>query len=283
MAGPQTPDFPAHRTPAQRRKKDGERQSNQASPRNVEGRSGESRRVSEAESAGPTRQQCGECLGAVAHRLSQPLTALRGSLELALRTELSAQESRAALEQAFELTELIVQLIRSLRELAEAARADVPPKLLSLRDLVQETVEELKGLADSRGITTVFETSHEAIVSAPPDRLRELVAKLLWLVIQRSPDRGDIGLAVSGQPTGASVGLLIADQGPSPGPGEFDFASGGTAGLGRLFAEAAKNRCLDWSIVRVLAESLGGTLEVKPRKSQGCCFILQLPLASAPE
>jgi K+-sensing histidine kinase KdpD len=129
-----------------------------------------------------------------------------------------------------------------------------------------------------------LETSHEAIVSAPPDRLREVVAKLLWLVIQRSPDRGDIGLAVSRQPTGASVGLLIADQGPSPRPGEFDPAEwDGAAGLGHLFAEAAKNRCLDWSIVRVLAESLGGTLEVMPRKSQGCCFILQLPLASTPE
>jgi len=140
MAGPRTPAPPVHRTPAQRRKKDGEPRSNRASPPKVEERSGESRRASEVESAGPTRQECGECLGGVAHRLSQPLTALRGSLELALRTELSAQDSRAALEQAFELTELLVQLMRSLRELAEAARTDAPAKLLSLRDLVQETV-----------------------------------------------------------------------------------------------------------------------------------------------
>jgi signal transduction histidine kinase len=206
---------------------------------------------------------------------------LRGSLELALRTELSAQESCAALEQALELTDLVVQLITSLRELAEAAMADTPPQRLSLRDLVKEAVEELQGLADSRGVKAIIGTSLEAIVAAPPDRLREVISKLLWLVIRRSPDKGEMLLALSRQPAGGSAGFLIADQGPSLGPCQFALASGGTAGLGRLFAEAAKNGCLEWAAVKVLAESLGGTLRVMPRKPQGCSFLLQLPLADA--
>jgi len=279
MAGPKTAAPPARSTRAQRRKKDVERKS-KGRPEPVEGRPGESQRVNEVQSAGPTRQQCGECVEAIAHRLSQPLTALRGSLELALRTELSAQESRAALEQALELTDLVVNMLRSLRELAEAAGADAPTRILPLGDLARETVEDLQGLADSRGIKTVFKTSHEALVSAPPDRLREVVAKLLWLVIQRSPAKGEIWLALSAG--SASAGFLIADQGPSPRPGDFDLPSSRACGLGHVFAEAAKKRCLEWATVKVLVESLGGTLEVGPRKSEGCCFILQLPSASTP-
>lgn len=229
--------------------------------------------------AGLTPQPCGECLAALAHRLSQPLTALRGSLELALRTELSAQESRAALEQAFELTNLVVRLVTSLRDLAEAAMAGSSSKPLSLRDLVKGTVEELRGLADSRGVKILLTASLEAKVSAPPNRLRETIAKLLGLVIQRSPAHGEIWLAFSAG--GGSAGLLIADQGPSPRPGEFDLPSFRACGIGHLFAEAAKNCCLEWAALKVLAESLGGNLQAVPRQPQGCCFLLQLPLANA--
>lgn len=236
------------------------------------------RRPAPADSSRLTRQECGECLGAVAHRLTQALTALRGSLELALWSELNAQDSRTQLEKAFQLTDLVVNLVKSIRELAEAARAEAPPKTLSLRNLVKETWQELQGLADSRGIQTILAASLEAPVTAPPDRLREVVAKLLWLITQRSPDQGVIWLSVSAGD--GSVCFLLADQGPSPGPSELGLASGGTASLGRLFAEGAKNQCLDWSILKVQAESLGGSLQVMPRHPQGCCFLLQLPLAN---
>lgn len=220
--------------------------------------------------------QCGECLGALTHRFSQPLTALRGTLELALRTELSAQEYRAALEQARELTDHIVYLLRSLRELADAATSGTPPQRLSLVKLAKETVEELRGLAESRRIRIIIEASLELIVRASPDRLREVILKILLLVIRRSPDRGEVRIAVSA--SGGSACFLIADEGPGPRPGEFTTDSA-AASLGHLFAEAAKMRRLGWAVVRVLAESLGGTLQVKARNPQGCSFILHLPLA----
>jgi len=232
---------------------------------------------SDAGRVGITRPQCGECLGALTHRFSQPLTALRGSLELALRTELSAQEYLAALEQACELTDHIIHLLKSLRELADAAAPGTPPKRLPLRELVKESVEELRGLAESRAIKFMLEASPEAIVWAPLDRLREAILKLLLLVIRRGSDQREVRIAVSA--TGGSACLLIADQGPSPRPGEFATDSA-APGLGRLFAEAAKTHCLEWAVVEVLAESLGATLQVKARDPQGRSFLLQLPLAN---
>jgi signal transduction histidine kinase len=213
--------------------------------------------------------------------LSQPLTALWGSLELALRTELSAQESRAALEQAFELTDLAVNTIKSMRELADAARTDAPTKLLSLGDLVRATLGDWQELADARGIKTRFMASLEVMVAAPPDRLRELVSRLLCLVIRRSPENGKSWLCLSAR--GGAADLLIADHGPSPRPGEFGLPSPETPSLAHLFAEAAKNRSLEWAVVKVLAESLGGSLQVAPRQPQGCCFLLRLPLAKEKE
>jgi len=229
---------------------------------------------------GLTRQECGECLLALAHRFSQPITALRGSLELALAGALSTQEYRAALEQAFELAGQLVQLVKSLRELGDAAAPGAPAKSILLNALVKEALEELRGFAEARRVKIVFEASPEAIVCGPPDRFREVMLKLLWVAIERSPAQGEIRLALSN--SGGSATLILADQGARPRPNEVDLASSGEGGgLGRLFSECAKTRRPDWAILKTLAESLGGSLQVKARDPQGCSFLLRLPLAGS--
>ena len=52
------------------------------------------------------------------HQLSQTLTSLRGTLELALLTDADVQEYRRAIQQALVQAERLVQLFRSFRETA---------------------------------------------------------------------------------------------------------------------------------------------------------------------
>jgi len=229
--------------------------------------------------AGLTRQQCGECLLAVAHRLSQPLTALRGALELALTGPVDAGECRAALEQAFELTGQFVQLLSSLRDLGEAAAPGAASGCVSLSALAKEAQEELRGFAQARGVGMLLAASPEVTVSGPPERLRELVLKLLWLAIKRSPRQMELPIVVSA--ANGSAALVLTHPFASIRPDEFDLPPvGATDGLGRLFAEAAKTHRLDWAILNTLVESLGGSLQVTSQKPQGYSIILRLPLAS---
>lgn len=53
------------------------------------------------------------------HQLSQTLTSLRGTLELALLVDCDAQEYRRAIQQSLAQAEGLVQLFKSYRALAE--------------------------------------------------------------------------------------------------------------------------------------------------------------------
>ena len=59
----------------------------------------------------------------VSHQLNQPLTALRGSLELALTTAHSLEDYRKSIEVAIEQTDRVILLKQMLDELAESAAA----------------------------------------------------------------------------------------------------------------------------------------------------------------
>src|ERR1700733_2029798 len=58
---------------------------------------------------------CRDCLAAVAHRLAQPMTALRGGIELGLIGQRSAADYRCLLEQTLQLADNMARLIVSLR------------------------------------------------------------------------------------------------------------------------------------------------------------------------
>ncbi len=76
-------------------------------------------------------ESCRECLAAVAHRLAQPMTALRGGIELGLMGKRSAADYRFLLEQSLQLADNMAQLIISLRDLGESGAPGAPPSTSS--------------------------------------------------------------------------------------------------------------------------------------------------------
>jgi hypothetical protein len=59
------------------------------------------------------------------HQLSQTLTSLRGSLEVALLVDCDAQEYRRVIQQSLAQAEGLVQLFKSYRALAEEGTSDL--------------------------------------------------------------------------------------------------------------------------------------------------------------
>jgi len=127
------------------------------------------------------------CLANVAHLLSQPLTALRGSLELALLTEPEPAGLRLAVQEGLERAEEMVRLVALLRELAEAETGVAEKELLGLGELAAEVLEDLRFLAESREIRLELNKADEVQVWVPRARLRQAFLKILYLAIQREP------------------------------------------------------------------------------------------------
>ena len=100
----------------------------------------------------PTSSKCRECLGAMAHRLAQPMTALRGSIELGLMGKRSAADYRSVLEQSLQLADNLSQLIVSLRDLGESSAPGGAAQRVLLNATATEVLAEMEGLAQSRDL-----------------------------------------------------------------------------------------------------------------------------------
>src|SRR5271157_5116902 len=94
----------------------------------------------------PNSSHCRECLAALAHRLAQPMTALRGGMELGLMGKRSVADYRALLEQSIQLADSMAQLIVSMRDLGESGAPGGPSQSILLEATATEVLAELEGL-----------------------------------------------------------------------------------------------------------------------------------------
>ena len=221
---------------------------------------------------------CRACLGALAHRLAQPATALRGGIELALLGKGSVSEYRSVLEQSLQLVDHMVQLIVSLRDLAESSGPAGPPQSVALDQIVREIQAEVQGLAESREIHFQLTAEGAANICVDPGRLRQALQNLFAWVIQNSAGGGVIETDISASNGEAHVSLL---------PPRWDLQYlqvkmlEDIANPGLLFSHAAKTGAMGWAINRRLVGGLGGRLEIVTEGPDTGCIRARFPLAPA--
>jgi signal transduction histidine kinase len=226
---------------------------------------------------GEATECCRACLGALAHRLAQPVTALRGGIELALLGKRSASEYRSALEDSLQLADRIVQLIVSLRDLAESSALVGPRQSVALDQITREIQAEAQGLAESRGVHLQLTTEGGVDICVDPGRFREALQNLFTWVIQNSAGGGVIEMEIAASSDEAHLCLR---------PPRWDLQYlqvkmlEDIANPGLLFSHAAKTGALGWAINRRLVESLGGKLEIVTEGLDTGCIRARFPLAA---
>jgi signal transduction histidine kinase len=214
-------------------------------------------------------------LPAILHRLSQPLTALRGSLELGLLTEGSAADYRLALQESLAQADSLAKLLASLRDLVDAEASGNLAEPTPLELLVQAASQEMRPWATSLGLTLHLESAGHCTVRADSRWLRQAIYRVIHRAIERSPEGGTVLISLS--QTDYQAFLRVSDQGPAAPPGELDHLSQ-VASLGELFSDAAKRATLEWALAKHIFEVQGGTVRVESKLGGGCCFIAGLPL-----
>ena len=127
--------------------------------------------------------------GRLKHRLAEPVTALRGGIEIGLLGKHSAAEYRTLLEKSLELADTMAQLVISLRDLGESGAPGGTPGFTLLETAVKEVLIELEGLAESRNLRLELTTQATVKIYVNPGRLREALQSLLvWVVGYNSSD-----------------------------------------------------------------------------------------------
>jgi len=216
-----------------------------------------------------------------AHELRTPLTNVRGYLE-ALRDGVIAP-SRETLEMLHGEVLRLVSLAESLLDLAraDAARTDLHPEVVSLRQLVGEALELGRPNLEGRGLAIRQTIPAEADwVRADPEKLRQVLRNLVENAGQYAASGGR--LEISAERTREGVALTFANDGET-------FSSEDAPYVFERFYRADRSRArqqggagIGLAIVKELIEAHGGA--VGASSGGGITRIwLSLPAAESPD
>lgn len=216
-----------------------------------------------------------EVLRGVAHKLSQPLTSLRGSLEVALMDEMDEKECRKVLELSLEETYRVAEVLETLREVLEAEDPGDDFQPVSWNLLVTQALEAVAPAARRKGLHFVLEPMADAYVKINPPRVDAAMHELFREVTRRGAPESTIrvGLSVRGR----MASLSVCDNGSWPAAPPPEEKTQPPASSTR----AMDRTQLDWWVLRRTIEGQGGWLEIEKIPLRGVCRRIYLPLASS--
>jgi signal transduction histidine kinase len=208
-----------------------------------------------------------EQLGArVAHDVKNPLTAVRGLVQLVQRASTGREQERLTVaidevDRALEVLQGYLSWARPLRDLALAE--------IDLRALLEDVAGVLEARALEQRVNLRVE-GPAVYASVDRHKLRDALLNLALNALAAMPEGGELSLALS--QSGGVLQIAVVDSGLGMSAAElarlgqpFVTASEGGTGLGVLLARSA-------------AEQHGGTLEFESAVGQGTRARLALPL-----
>jgi len=216
-----------------------------------------------------------ELLTIMAHDLRNYLTPLKGRLDL-LERRARREGHEQYLRDAEAMEHTLGLLGRVISDLLDVARLNqgifaITPQPMNLVDLVQEVVAAFRTAETPIHVHTPV----EVILSADPDRLRQVLENLLANAVKYAPKQTPISITVTTerQTDGRWVLLTVSNQGPGI-PAEQ------RASLFQPFVAGAQSRGLGLGLYLAnrIAQAHHGTLTVASSAGQGVSITLALPV-----
>ena len=211
----------------------------------------------------------GQVAASVAHELRNPLTAIKGLVQVNRR---EAETCGLPSEDLRVIEEAIRRMERTLQTFLDFARPPEPERhAQSLEEIVDRTLALVRGRILERSVSLVLDRRSEPIiVNVDADQIQQLLLNLVLNALDAMPEGGTLEVELATSADGeAEVRVIDTGSGVAPSllPHIFEpFVTGKQAGLG-----------LGLAVSRRIAEDHCGRLMVENRPGVGACFVLRLP------
>lgn len=213
-----------------------------------------------------------EVLRMLAHRLSQPLTTLLGSIEVALSGEMDESECRKVLELSLQESHRMAEILQALRDILEMEGADAEVQPVSWTECVEKLLgEAAPGGEKSRPLRV--SKMQEVWVRASPQHLGRATARLIAGAVRAAQARREVLVSLSARSEIACLSVCEEHTGP-----DAEASAGGFPAL--VAKESSVLASLDQWVVRRAIERQGGWLKISGGSEGRYCYELNLPLAT---
>ena len=211
-----------------------------------------------------------------AHEMQTPLTILRGSLEVALQKDRSAEAYREVLVSNLNQVERLIRLTKALLTLARFTSGRPPMHLgpVKLEPLLRELVEDLSLLAADRDIRLELQAESAPLVLGDELGLKQLMINLLDNALRHTDPGGLVTVRL--QASDDIVTVSVQDNGhgidPRHLPHLFDRFYRADSGTARN----SEGTGLGLPIVKEIATAHHGTVTVDSEVGKGSTFAVTL-------
>lgn len=225
-------------------------------------------------------QQNKRFIADASHELRTPLTIVRGELEAVLEQPELGADFRNSIGSVLEEVERLTKVVESLFALSrlDAGEAQAENIRFNLAEMAITTVEQMRLLADDKGVVLCYNAPQPVLVEGDRARLKQVVVNLVDNAIKYTPKGGAVRLSV--QAITGLAALDVEDNGigiPSEAlPHVFDRFFRVDKGRSRELGGAG----IGLAIVQSICAAHNGRATVTSQEGAGSRFRVELPLAS---
>ncbi|WP_152667744.1 ATP-binding protein [Aneurinibacillus tyrosinisolvens] len=209
----------------------------------------------------------GELAAAVAHEIRNPMTVVRGFMQLLHQEQIEEHKKRM-------YTELMIGELDRAEEIINDYLTFAKPEAKHREEIdagveVQNAVNVMSSYALLRNVETITGIDHGLFVYLEPSKFRQCLVNLIKNGIEAMPDGG--GLQVYAYRRGDSIVVDIIDEGIGMSPEEVSR-------LGSPFySTKEKGTGLGLMVCYRIIELFNGKIHVRSEQGKGTAFSILLP------
>jgi len=214
----------------------------------------------------------------VSHELRTPLTSIKGFAETLLEGAMSDEATcRRFLTIIDGEADRLVKLVDDLLALSRLESKGVTLELaqVDLNQLVAQTVDKLRPLAEDSQLLIGHSGSSGVVVIADADRLEVVLTNLIDNALKYTPPGGRVEVEVL--PTDHDVTVTVTDSGRGIPPDDLPHVFERFYRADRSRTRRSGGTGLGLAIAKHIVEAHGGTIAVRSRLDEGTTFLFTLP------
>lgn len=229
-----------------------------------------------------------EFFSIASHELRTPLTAIRGNASLLadyFKANIKDKEISESIDDIYVSSVRLIDIVNDFLDLSRSEQGKIEYIFtnFNLQDLVAEVVNELNGLANTKGLHLELGplTTPNPLVQADYKRAKQVVINLVANAINYS-DHGVISLEISSETDQIELRVRDTGKGIAEAQQSLLFRKFQQAGESILTRDHTKGTGLGLYISRLLTIGMKGSLGIESSTlGKGSVFLLTLPKANA--